>query len=109
MPRKLTGRPRGRPPGTGILGAQTRLTVRIPAPLYDRLEAFAAGPHVHRGSPQLAQCVREALEEYRVLPTSRRESRFSLAYSHPYVRNLMTWRQACRSTPRCTRNTNWTN
>src|SRR6266446_2279797 len=64
MPRTPTERPRGRPPGTGILGEQTRLTVWIPAPLYDRLEAFAAGRHFHRGRPQLARCVREALEEY---------------------------------------------
>ncbi len=64
MPRTPTERPRGRPPGTGILGEQTRLTVRIPAPLYARLEAFAAGRHFYRGSPQLARCVREALAEY---------------------------------------------
>jgi hypothetical protein len=44
-----------------------------------------------------------------VLPTSPRESRFSLAYSHPYKRHPMTWRQSCRSRPHCTRNTNWTN
>ena len=28
----------------------------------------------------------------RLLPTSPRESRFSMAYSHPYVSNPMTWR-----------------
>ena len=44
-----------------------------------------------------------------LLPTSPRESRFSLAYSHPYEGNLMTWRATCRSRPRCTRSTNWTN
>jgi hypothetical protein len=30
----------------------------------------------------------------RVLPTSPRESRFSIAYSHPYERHPMTWRQS---------------
>jgi hypothetical protein len=30
----------------------------------------------------------------RLLPTSMRETRFSLAYSHPYDRNLMPGRQA---------------
>jgi hypothetical protein len=64
MARKPTDEPRGRPKGTGILGEQTRLTVRIPTPLYDRLEAFAAGRHFHRGRPLLARCMREALEEY---------------------------------------------
>jgi hypothetical protein len=44
-----------------------------------------------------------------VLPTSPRESRFSLAYSHPDERHPMTWRQSCRSKPLCTRNTNLTN
>jgi integration host factor subunit beta len=44
-----------------------------------------------------------------VLPTSPRDSRFSLAYSHPYARHPMTWRQLCRSRPHCTQNTNWTN
>jgi hypothetical protein len=28
----------------------------------------------------------------RLLPTSPRESRFSIAYSHPYESNPMTWR-----------------
>jgi hypothetical protein len=45
----------------------------------------------------------------RVLPTSLRESRFSMAYRHPYARHLMTGRQSCRSTPRGTRNINLTN
>jgi len=64
MPRKPTGNPRGRPKGTGRLGEQTRLTVRIPQALYTRLEAFAEGRSYTRGTPQLAVCVREALEQY---------------------------------------------
>jgi Reverse transcriptase (RNA-dependent DNA polymerase) len=44
----------------------------------------------------------------RVLPTSPRESRCSFAYSHPYEKHPMTWRQSCRSRPLYTRNTNWT-
>src|SRR5215470_10847819 len=64
MPRKPTGNPRGRPKGTGRLGEQTRLTVRIPQTLYTRLEAFAEGRSYTRGTPQLAVCVREALEHY---------------------------------------------
>jgi hypothetical protein len=47
-----------------------------------------------------------AMEYLRLLPTSPRESRFSLAYSHPYERHPMTWRQSCRSRPHCTRNIN---
>jgi hypothetical protein len=33
----------------------------------------------------------EYLEDLTVLPTSVRETRFSMAYSHPYM-NPMTWR-----------------
>ena len=64
MPRKPTGRPRGRPKGSGELGEQMRLTVRIPMQLYERLEEYAAGRRYTRVAPQLAVCVREALEEY---------------------------------------------
>src|SRR5262249_59916871 len=71
MARPPTGNPRGRPKGSGrltpaqtVAEAQTRITVRLPTALYDRLEAFAAGRHVHHGSRPLAQCMREALEEY---------------------------------------------
>ena len=64
MPRQPTGRPRGRPKGSGELGEQTRLTVRIPLALYERLQAFAEGRVYTRGAPQLAICVREAIEEY---------------------------------------------
>jgi hypothetical protein len=38
--------------------------VWLPTELYDRLEAFAAGRHGHRGRPPLAPWVREAVEEY---------------------------------------------
>lgn len=70
MPRQPTGRPPGRPVGSGAVleREQTRLTVRIPATLYDRLEAFAEGLHFTRGTPQLSGCVREALEHFLVCP-----------------------------------------
>src|SRR2546430_576156 len=65
MAKNPTGRPRGRPPGTGFLGEQTtRYTFRLPSALIDRLEAFAAERTFTRGTPKLAGCVREALEEY---------------------------------------------
>ena len=64
MPRQPTGRPRGRPKGSGELGESLRLTVRIPLALYERLTAFAEGCSYTRGAPQMAVCVREALEEY---------------------------------------------
>src|SRR5438270_769103 len=64
MPRQPSGRPRGRPKGSGELGEQMRLTVRIPKPLYERLEEYAETKQYTRGAPQLAVCVREALEEY---------------------------------------------
>src|SRR5919199_2481857 len=64
MPRQPTGRPRGRPKGSGELGEQMRLTVRIPLRLYVRLEEYAESRRYTRGVPQLAVCVREALEAY---------------------------------------------
>lgn len=64
MPRKPTGHPRGRPKGTGYLGEQKRLTVRIPQDLFRRLEDYAERRIYTRGTPQLAFCVREALEQY---------------------------------------------
>jgi hypothetical protein len=74
MPRRPTGRPTGRPKGSGLVlaeAAQVRLTVRLERSLYDRLDAYAAGRTYHRGTPQLARCVREALVEY----LERREKR----------------------------------
>lgn len=72
MPRQPTGRPRGRPVGTGTLGEQTRVTVRIPTALYARLEAYAEGRSFARGgTPQFAACVREALEHYLACPQKR--------------------------------------
>ena len=64
MPRQPTGKPRGRPKGSGELGESQRLTVRIPLALYERLTAFAEGRSYTRGTPQLAICVREALVAY---------------------------------------------
>jgi predicted DNA-binding protein len=71
MPRTPTGNPRGRPKGTGRLGEQTRLTVRIPQDLYTRLEAFAEGRSYTRSAPRLAVCVREAIEQYLARPDKR--------------------------------------
>ena len=65
MPRQPTGNPRGRPRGTGTIGEdQARLTVRIPGELYTRFVAFAEGRSFTRGAPQLAVCVRDALDHY---------------------------------------------
>jgi len=65
MPRKPTGRPTGRPPGSGRLGEDhVRLTVRLPRALYEQLDTYAAGRSFTRRTPQLAICVREALEVY---------------------------------------------
>ena len=54
--------------------------------------------HPHRTSGYLrkvsyeATTDRDGQPDWGLLPTSPRESRFSIAYSHPYERNLMTWR-----------------
>ena len=65
MSRHATGRPPGRPPGSGRLGKVKRVTVQLPEALYVRLEAYADGRSVARGgSPQLPACVREAIEHY---------------------------------------------
>jgi hypothetical protein len=66
-----TGRPRGRPPGSGQLGEEgvghIRLTVRLPKVLYDALEAVT----YTREAPDLAQTVRMALEHYLACPQRR--------------------------------------
>lgn len=72
MPRKPSGRPRGRPVGTGMLGEHTRrLTFRIPMPLYDQLLAFAEGVRYTRGDPELARTLRDALEHFLTCPYKR--------------------------------------
>src|SRR5882762_7789812 len=71
MPRLPPGHSRGGPtssdrrtPAPPGDEGQTRVIVWLPTGLYDRLEAFAAGRHGHRGRPPLAPWVREAVEEY---------------------------------------------
>jgi hypothetical protein len=60
-------RRRGRPPGTGQLGAdQVRVTVRIPQALYLRLALRAY--HRDSAAPEVAACVREAIEAYLTQP-----------------------------------------
>jgi hypothetical protein len=72
MPRQPTGRPVGRPKGSTKLGAYTRITVRVPTALYDRLEAYADGRAFARGgTPMFAACVREAIEHYLTCPRKR--------------------------------------
>ena len=75
MPRKPTGRPRGRPPGSGQLGEEgtghKRLTVRLPTELYDALEAVAEKEHYTKETPALARTVRTALEHYLACPHRR--------------------------------------
>jgi hypothetical protein len=73
MGRKPTGNPRGRPAGSGnFLGEeQSRVSVRVPRELRDRLEAFAEGLHFTRGNPEFAGVVRAALEHYLVCPHRR--------------------------------------
>jgi hypothetical protein len=83
MPRHPTGRPRGRPVGTGKLGKQTRLTVRIPTDLYTRLEAFAAGRSFTCGTPQLAASVRQALEHFLSCPYKRQRNKEDVPETSP--------------------------
>jgi hypothetical protein len=68
MPRKPTGRPRGRPAGTGQLDNPKRITVWLRGETYDKLESYADGRHFHRGEPQLASCMRELLEHALACP-----------------------------------------
>jgi hypothetical protein len=83
MPRQPTGRPPGRPVGSGAVleREQIRLTVRIPATLYDRMEAFAEGLHFTRGTPQLSGCVREALEHFLTCPHIRQTQTVHTSHS----------------------------
>jgi len=75
MPRQPTGRPVGRPKGSGLLGEEgqghKRLTVRLPSALYDALEAIAEQEHDTREAPELARTVRGALEHYLACPQRR--------------------------------------
>jgi hypothetical protein len=86
MSRKPTGNPTGRPLHSGQLGLgiaddQERLSIRIPRELYTRFEAFAAGRSFHRGTPQLAPYIREAMEEYLLRHTSRQTASITLSPS----------------------------
>jgi hypothetical protein len=67
------------PPPAGLQGEHTRINLKLLGHerdnlVWDRLEV-----------------VRDKAE-IPLLPTSPRESQFSLAYSHPYAGNPMTWR-----------------
>jgi hypothetical protein len=68
MPRTPTGRPRGRPAGTGQLEAPKRLTVWLNGETYAKLEAYAAGRSYTRGTPALAVCARQAIEHFLACP-----------------------------------------
>jgi hypothetical protein len=89
MARQPTGTPRGKPQGSGrltptqtVAEAQIKVTVWLPTVLYDRLEALAGGRHFHRGSSQLARCVREALEEYLDRHSNQPRENIPLASRH---------------------------
>ena len=72
MPRIPTGRPRGRPHGTGSLGEeQVRCTVRLPRTLYAPLESFAEGRYYTGSIPPLSACVRELLDHALACPQRR--------------------------------------
>jgi len=105
MPRKTTGRPVGRPPGSGQLGEEgtghKRLTVRLPTELYDALEALAEHEHYTREAPELARTVRTALEHYLACP-HRRQTRSvphaSLAHNGQTENSLETLESNTRQT-----------
>jgi hypothetical protein len=63
MPRKPTGRPAGRPPGTGHLDHPERITVALPAEMMLRLVRYSHGR-------KLAACVRELLDHALTCPTA---------------------------------------
>jgi hypothetical protein len=66
---KPTGRPRGSGRrGLGIDDPQARVTVRLPPGLYAKLQAYAQGRAFRRGTPELALCIREALEHFFACP-----------------------------------------
>ena len=64
MPRKPTGRPAGRPTGTGHLDNPERITVALPGDMFVRLEAYSQGR-------KLAACVRELLDHALTCPYKR--------------------------------------
>ena len=68
MARKPTGRPRGRPPGTGELDSPKRLNVWLSGETYARLAAYADGRSFARGTPELAVCARQAIEHFLACP-----------------------------------------
>jgi hypothetical protein len=89
MARQPTGTPRGKHQGSGrltptqtVAETQIKVTVWLPTVLYDRLEALAVGRHFHRGSSQLARCVREALEEYLDRHSNQQRENIPLARRH---------------------------
>jgi hypothetical protein len=105
MPRKPTGRPRGRPAGTGQLGEEgtghKRLTVRLPSALYDALEAVAEREHYTREAPELARTVRTALEHYLACPHRRQTGigpHTSLAHNGQTENTLETLEDYTRQT-----------
>ena len=68
MPRKATGRPAGRPTGTGHLDNPERITVALPGAMVTRLEACRHGR-------KLSACVRELLEHALTCPKRQTQPR----------------------------------
>jgi uncharacterized protein DUF4277 len=74
--------------GTVVLGLVLD-TLSGRSPRYRFAEFFAhQAPELLLGKA----CPPQAFTDDRLLPTSPRESRFSMAYSHPCESNPMTWR-----------------
>jgi hypothetical protein len=84
MPRKPTGRPRGRPAGTGQLNNPKRITVWLPGDVYAKLEAYADGRHYHRGEPQLAVCMRELLMHALACPYKQQTHNIPVLHGNNY-------------------------